>query len=471
MQPIEFPEDQIKNLRPTVTPTLLSHYFAQKLRDNLLKHQLAKTAILTFGVLDIVQAVQSTPYVEAFYISGWQVAASAVEEEVGPDVADYNYTAVPKKVKELSSGLLFHDRKQRVLLEKKLISPQETVDYLVPLIADADTSHSAPMKLTKLFIEAGVAACHFEDQRHGMKRCGHIGSKTLVPISEHIMRLRAARLQADLMRTRLVIIARTDAESAKYIDNTIDARDQPYILGTFICGETTLTSTFPDAIQKMYVSEGREDEYDAKLYFSLSLGEAMKHARKTLRTPFSFEWDSLRTPEGFYPIKCGLDYAAFRAKCYAPFADMLWVETSTPSLRDAHFLATSIHSSFPKALLAYNLSPSFNWDGHKMSDQEIKNFSSNIAKMGFVFQFITLAGIHLNGLAATLFARGLKRDGMLAYVEQIQREERKEGVALLQHQRWSGADLLEKTHEILYHDSSHLSLTKGSTEHQQFSKL
>ena len=419
----------------------LSHTLSGKLYDTLKKHQANKTASVTFGVLDPIQAVAMAPHCDTIYVSGWQTASTASStREVGPDFADYPSDSVPLKVDQIMRALDFHDTKYRLMGEKQ--------DYLRPIIADADAGFggvSSVMKLTKSFVEAGVAGIHLEDQRQGAKRCGHLGSKVLVPIREHIERLISARLQADILRCPLVLVSRTDAESAVSLDNNIDSRDVPFLVGTCRLGVKPSQQGWRYRSISPTAGTLRTPLRLANCTLEEAYHEATKRKGSYIdrHNAMEFMWEPNRSPEGFYSIRSGIDYCIKRSLAYAPYSDMLWMETSTPNYEQARKFANAIHSEFPDMMLAYNLSPSFNWDKSGMTDQQIRDYSAELAKLGFNWQFITLAGFHVNGLATTLFARKYRKDRMLTYVRDIQRREREEKVDLLKHQTWSGVDVAD----------------------------
>jgi len=466
----------VVSLRGGIQESYPASQMSEKLWDTLVMCKETGQHSRTFGALDVVQATTMAPKLSSIYVSGWQSSSTAsTSNEPGPDFADYPMDTVPNKVDQLFRGLKHHDRRVWEEAVRKGTTDEPRPDFLTPIVADGDTGHgglTAVMKLTKMFVEAGAAGVHFEDQAPGTKKCGHMGGKVLVPTQEHCDRLCAARLQADVMGTTTLIVARTDSEAATFITSNIDPRDHAFIVGATIPSAGSLNAavgkgsdeaswmaaaslrTFPDAVREVAAVKGTAVDltaFEAAVASRAGLQEMADAAAQALggtdQLPY-FDWEAPRPREGYYRMQPGTDVAIARAQAWAPYCDLIWMETAKPTISQAEEFSDGVHSMHPGKMLAYNLSPSFNWDAAGMTDEEIERFTHDLGRRGFVWQFITLAGFHTNGLAIHDFVNGYAERGMGAYNSMIQRQERERGCALIKHQWWSGAELMDQQMSI-----------------------
>jgi isocitrate/methylisocitrate lyase len=343
---------------------------------------------------------------QAIYGSGWQVAADGnTAGDVYPDQSLYPCDSAPNLVKRINRALLRADQIESA--ERK----QTGTYWFAPIVADAEAGFGGSLnayELMKAMVEAGAAGVHFEDQLSSAKKCGHLGGKVVVPTREFIEKLVAARLAADVCGVPTILIARTDANSAGLLLSDADPRDRAFIYGE-------------------------------------------------------------RTPEGFYQFRGGIDAAIARGMAYAPYADVLWCETSTPDLAEARKFADAIHAKFPDKLLAYNCSPSFNWK-KKLDDVTIANFQQELGKMGYKFQFVTLAGFHALNMSMFHLARGYAQAGMTAY-SKLQQEEfaaQELGYKAVTHQRFVGTGYFDEIAQVVSGGATSTTALAGSTEAAQF---
>jgi len=386
----------------------IRHTLAERGADRLWYLLKARPFVPTLGALTGNQAVQQVKAgLEAIYLSGWQVAADAnTAGEMYPDQSLYPVDSVPNVVGRINAALRRADQ----------IAHSEGGDsthWMAPIIADAEAGFGGALnafELMKAMIAAGAAGVHFEDQLASEKKCGHLGGKVLVPIAQHIRTLNAARLAADTEGVATVLLCRTDAQSAQLLTSDVDERDRPFISGE-------------------------------------------------------------RTPEGFFRINpgMGVEYAIARGLAFAPYADLLWWETSDPNLADAERFADAIHRQFPGKMLAYNCSPSFNWQ-KKLPAEKIASFQADIGRMGYKFQFVTLAGFHSLNLSMFKLARGYAQRGMAAYSELQQAEfaAEDEGYTATRHQREVGVGYFDMVATAAGGGQSSTTALSGSTETAQF---
>ncbi|MDX6397132.1 MAG: isocitrate lyase [Gaiellaceae bacterium] len=396
------PEDVVR-LRGSLP---IEHSLARHGAEKLWRLLGEQEHIAALGALSGGQAVQMAKAgLKAIYLSGWQVAADGnLAGDVYPDQSLYPVNSVPAMVKRLNNALMRADRIEWA-------EGTDGIDYLLPIVADAEAGFGGPLnafELMKAMIEAGAAGVHFEDQLSSEKKCGHLGGKVLVPTSQFIRTLLAARLAADVLGVPTLLVARTDADSATLITSDADDRDAGFITGE-------------------------------------------------------------RTPEGFFRVRDGVEAAIARGLAYAPYADLVWMETSTPDLGIAREFADAMHEEFPGKLLAYNCSPSFNWRRH-LDDETIARFQQELGEMGYKFQFITLAGFHALNESMFELARGYATEGMPAYVRLQEREFALEpaGYTATKHQREVGAGWFDEIAQAVSGGQSSTLALRGSTEEAQF---
>ncbi len=376
--------------------------------EQLWKQMETQPYVNALGALSGNQAVQMVKAgLQAVYLSGWQVAGDAnLAAQTYPDQSLYPANSAPALVRRITNALT---RADQIDWQETAGNPDK--DWFVPIMADAEAGFGGALnvfELTKAFIEAGAAGIHLEDQLSSAKKCGHMGGKVLIPTQQHVQTLIAARLAADVMGVPLVIAARTDALSATLITSDVDPRDHEFITGE-------------------------------------------------------------RTSEGFYYVENGLESPIARGLAYAPYADLIWCETSTPDLEEAKQFAEAIHTEFPDQKLMYNCSPSFNWKAY-LDDDTIARFQNDLGDMGYAFQFITLAGFHALNHSMFELAKGYKERQMSAYVELQEAEFASEadGYTATRHQREVGANYFDDVATVISAGQASTLAMVGSTESEQF---
>ena len=405
-----YSEEDVEKLRGTFN---VEYTVSKNLSKKLWKLLNTEKYINTLGGLSGNHAVQHAKAgLKAIYLSGWQVAADANSAgEMYPDQSLYPYDSAPKLVESMINALMRADQIQYMEVLEGKMDPKNSVDYHMPIIADGEAGFGGPLnvyELTKRFIKAGAAGVHFEDQLAAEKKCGHMGGKVLIPTQNAIRNLKAARLASRVMNVPLVILARTDANAAKLITSDCDENDKPFLTGE-------------------------------------------------------------RSSEGFYYVKDGIEQAISRGLAYAPYCDLIWCETAKPDLNEAKIFADAIHKKYPGKLLAYNCSPSFNWKKY-LSENEMQTFQQKLGEMGYKFQFITLAGFHVQNYSIFKFAQSYKKDGMAAYskIQQQEFEAEKEGYTAVKHQREVGTTYFDTIAQIISSGKTSTTAMSGSTESEQF---
>ncbi|HEX7163107.1 MAG TPA: isocitrate lyase [Trebonia sp.] len=387
------------------------HTLARRGANRLWELLHTEDAVRALGAITGNQAVQMVKAgLQAIYLSGWQVAADGnLAGQTYPDQSLYPANSVPQMVRRINNALLRADQIAWSERSADSCAPKAT-NWLAPIVADAEAGFGGPLnvfELMKAMIEAGAAGVHFEDQLSSEKKCGHLGGKVLIPTGQHIRTLSAARLAADVAGVPSLVIARTDAHAASLLTSDVDDRDLPFVTGE-------------------------------------------------------------RTAEGFYRVRPGLEACVARGLAFAPYSDLLWMETSAPDLAEARAFADAIHAEYPDQLLAYNCSPSFNWRAH-LDEASIAKFQKELAAMGYRFQFITLAGFHALNESMFSLAHGYARDDMSAYVKLQEAEFELEplGYTATRHQREAGTGYFDLVTQAIAPNAETIALA-GSTERAQF---
>jgi isocitrate lyase len=398
-----YDREDVESLRGSI---VVEHTLARAGAERLRELLDTRDWVAALGAMTGGQAVQMVKAgLEAIYLSGWQVAADAnLAGETYPDQSLYPVNAGPALARRINNALLRADQIAHV-------GGDDSVHWLAPIVADAEAGFGGPLnafELMKSYIEAGAAAVHFEDQLSSEKKCGHHGGKVLVPTSQFVRTLVAARLAADVLDVPTLIVARTDALSARLLTSDVDEADAAFCTGD-------------------------------------------------------------RTPEGFFTVRDGIDAAIARGLAYAPYADLVWFETSNPDVDEAEQFAAAIHAAFPGKLMAYNCSPSFNWRRY-LSDDQIRDFQRTLAGLGYRFQFVTLAGFHSLNAGMFELARGYRDEAMSAYVRLQEREFALEadGYTATRHQHEVGAGYFDRVLETISGGESSTRALADSTEEAQF---
>jgi isocitrate lyase len=397
--------EEVVNLQGSVT---IEYTLARKGAERLWDLMHTEPYVNALGAVTGNQAMQMVKAgLKAIYLSGWQVAADAnLAGQMYPDQSLYPANSVPHVVQRINQTFQRAD-------QIHFSEGDDSTYWFAPIVADAEAGFGGPLnsfELMKSMIEAGAAGVHYEDQLASEKKCGHMGGKVLVPTSQHIRTLTAARLAADVMGVPTILVARTDAESAKLLTSDVDERDRPFITGD-------------------------------------------------------------RTPEGFFNVKDGIDPGIVRGKAYANIADLIWMETGHPNLDEAKKFAEAIHKEYPGKLLAYNCSPSFNWK-RNLDDATIAKFQRELGAMGYKYQFITLAGFHALNYSMFDLASGYRDEGMTAYVRLQEKEFAREndGYTAAKHQREVGVGYFDLVSNTITGGTSSTTALSGSTEEAQFEK-
>ncbi|WP_411834918.1 isocitrate lyase [Pseudoxanthomonas mexicana] len=405
----------VVRLRGSLQP---EHTLARRGAERLWKlvnGEARKGYVNAFGAISAGQAMQQAKAgLEAVYLSGWQVAADGnTSETMYPDQSLYAYDSVPTMVRRINNTFQRADEIQWKNICDGKLDAKDAIDFFLPIVADGEAGFGGVLnayELMKNMIVAGAAGVHFEDQLAAVKKCGHMGGKVLVPTQEAVQKLQAARLAADVLGVPTIVLARTDAEAANLLTSDFDANDRPFVTGE-------------------------------------------------------------RTGEGFYRVRNGLEQAISRGVAYAPYADLVWCETGTPDIGFAREFAQAVHRAHPGKLLSYNCSPSFNWKKN-LDDAQIARFQDELSALGYKYQFITLAGIHINWFNTFRFAHDYARgQGMKHYVEQVQEAEfaaREKGYTFVSHQQEVGAGYFDDVTTVIQGGSSSVTALTGSTEEEQF---